>query len=156
MKKKKVFFSFHFDKDVFRVQLIRNMGMIEGNHPVNAQQWETIKKSPDSVKRWIDSEMKKCDCVCVLIGEETASREWVKYEIMHACSIGKPLFGIYIHNLKDIKGNKSLKGKNPFSLFTYKGESLANIIPVYNPDRNIAYEDINLNISNLADGAISI
>lgn len=156
MKKKKVFFSFHFDKDVFRVQLIRNMGMIEDNPPVDAQRWETIKKRPESVKQWIDSEMKKCDCVCVLIGEETASREWVRYEIRHACSTGKPIFGIYIHNLKDIKGNKSSKGKNPFDLFTYKGEILSNIIPTYNPDKNNAYNDIQLNIEYLASKAVPI
>jgi hypothetical protein len=31
--KRKVFYSFHFDNDVFRVQQVRNMGVIEGNEP---------------------------------------------------------------------------------------------------------------------------
>jgi hypothetical protein len=30
MAKRKVFYSFHFDNDVFRVQQIRNMGILEG------------------------------------------------------------------------------------------------------------------------------
>ena len=35
--------SFHFDNDVFRVQQIRNMGVIEGNEPVSAERLGTIK-----------------------------------------------------------------------------------------------------------------
>lgn len=29
--KRKVFYSFHFDNDVMRVQQIRNMGLLEGD-----------------------------------------------------------------------------------------------------------------------------
>lgn len=32
--KRQVFYSFHFDNDVMRVQQIRNMGVIEGEEPV--------------------------------------------------------------------------------------------------------------------------
>ena len=44
-KQTEVFYSFHYDRDVMRVQQIRNIGMIEGNQPVSANQWETVKKS---------------------------------------------------------------------------------------------------------------
>lgn len=39
----------------------------------------------------------------VLIGEDTAKRKWVKYEIKKAWNEGKGVLGIYIHNLKDPK-----------------------------------------------------
>ena len=42
--KRQVFYSFHFDNDVFRVQQIRNIGAIEGNTPVSPNEWETVKK----------------------------------------------------------------------------------------------------------------
>lgn len=44
MTKRQVFYSFHFDKDVMRVQQIRSMGMIEGNTPVSVNNWEGVKK----------------------------------------------------------------------------------------------------------------
>ena len=40
MTKRKVFYSFHYDNDVFRVQQIRNMGLIDGNEPVSPNNWE--------------------------------------------------------------------------------------------------------------------
>jgi len=44
MAKKQVFYSFHFDNDVMRTQMIRNIGVIEGNTPVSTNKWEEIKK----------------------------------------------------------------------------------------------------------------
>ena len=41
---RQVFYSFHFNNDVMRVQQIRNIGIIEGNTPVSANEWEEIKR----------------------------------------------------------------------------------------------------------------
>lgn len=43
--KRKVFYSFHFDNDVMRVQQIRNMGVLEGDEPVSPNTWEQIKRT---------------------------------------------------------------------------------------------------------------
>jgi hypothetical protein len=43
-----VFYSFHFDNDVMRVQQIRQMGMIDGDEPVSKNDWETVKRSGSS------------------------------------------------------------------------------------------------------------
>ena len=76
MARKQIFYSFHFDNDVMRVQQIRNIGVIEGNAPVSANDWESIKKKGDSaVEKWIDDNMKYKSCVVVLVGEETAKEE---------------------------------------------------------------------------------
>jgi hypothetical protein len=56
----------------------------------------------------------------VLIGENTADRIWIKYEIGAAWNTTKGLVGVYIHGLKDFEGNQSLKGRNPFADFTMK------------------------------------
>ena len=83
--KRQVFYSFHYENDVMRVQQIRNIGAIEGNAPVSANEWEQVKRNGDSaIKRWIDQNMQNRSCVIVLIGESTASRQWVKYEIEKA------------------------------------------------------------------------
>src|SRR5687768_10763900 len=99
MAREPVFYSFHYDNDVFRVQQIRNMGVVDGNAPVSANEWEQVKRRGDAgVERWIDESLKYKRCVIVLIGAETANRKWVKYEIKRAWELNKGLFGIYIHN----------------------------------------------------------
>jgi len=100
MAKRQIFYSFHYDNDVFRVQQIRNIGALEENKPVSVNEWETVKRGGDAaIKKWIDENLKYKSCLVVLIGTETANRKWVKYEIEKAWNDGKPVVGIYIHNL---------------------------------------------------------
>lgn len=114
--RKPVFLSFCYSDDVTRIQQIRNMGMvIDGQPLLSPNDFETIKKKGDTaIQNWIDEQLKYKQCVIVLIGENTANRPWVQYEIQKAKQMNKPMFGIYIHNLKDINGNYSKKGANPF------------------------------------------
>lgn len=97
MAREPVFYSFHYDNDVFRVQQIRNMGVVDGNEPVSPNEWEQVKRTGDAaVERWIDENLKYKRCVIVLIGSETANRWWVQHEIKRAWELNKGLFGIYI------------------------------------------------------------
>ena len=85
MTTKKVFYSFHYERDVHRVQLIRNIGALEGQPLLSAQDWETVKGRGDqAVINWIDEQMRYKRAVVVLIGQETADRPWVIYEIEKA------------------------------------------------------------------------
>ena len=80
--KRQIFYSFHYDNDVFRVQQIRNMGVLEGDEPVSANTWETVKKEGDkAIEKWIDDNMKYKSCVVILVGEDTHKRPWIKHEI---------------------------------------------------------------------------
>ena len=40
---KSVFYSFHYKRDVYRVQLVRNINALEGQPVLNAQDWEEIR-----------------------------------------------------------------------------------------------------------------
>lgn len=155
MAKKPVFYSFHYDNDVMRVQQIRNIGMLEGNNPVNANDWETVKRGGEvSIKRWIDENMKYKQCVIVLVGSDTSERYWVRYEIEKAWNDGKPIFGIYIHNLRCPRNGTSRKGNNPFELFTLEdGRVLSSIVPCYDPVSSDAYGDISRNLENWVNTA---
>ncbi|MCX2683396.1 TIR domain-containing protein [Campylobacter sp. MIT 21-1685] len=134
---KKVFFSFHYDLDNWRVQQIRNMGVVENEKICNPNDWEqTRKKDEQNIKNWIDKQMKDCDCVIVLIGERTHTRKWVEYEVKRAKELGIPIFGIFIHNLKDNEGKTTKKGENRFK------------IPYYEPKPNNAYQDISNNLES--------
>jgi len=158
MAKRQVFYSFHYGKDVMRVQLIRNIGAIEDNKPVSANEWEEVRrKGESSIRKWIDDNMKYRSCVVVLVGSETASREWVKYEIKKAWTERKGLLGIYIHNLNCPNSGKCQQGTNPFEQFTFEnGTKLSSIVKCYNPNYLDAYNDIRNNIEKWIEEAIAI
>lgn len=157
MAKRQIFYSFHYDNDVFRVQQIRNMGALEENKPVSVNQWEEVKKGGDpAIKKWIDDNMKYRSCIVVLVGKETAKRKYVKYEIEKAWKEGKGLFGIYIHNLNCPKNGVCEKGNNPFDEFTLpNGKKLSSVISCYNPSSFNAYKDIKDNIEKWVEESIN-
>lgn len=155
--KRQVFYSFHFDNDVFRVQQIRNIGVLEGNTPVSANEWEDVKKKGDvAIEKWIDDNMKYRSCVIVLVGENTARRDWVKYEIIKAWKEKKGLLGIYIHNIKCLKNGKSNKGENPFDFIAMSdGSKMSKYVNCYEPNSLDAYNDIAANIDTWIEQAIN-
>jgi hypothetical protein len=155
--KRQIFYSFHYGNDVMRVQQIRNIGALEDNKPVSANDWETVKKGGNkAIEKWIDDNMSYKSCVVVLIGEETHKRPWVKHEIKKAWADGKRLVGIHIHNLKDPKTGKCSKGTNPFEQFTFKdGTKLSSKVKCHSPSVANAYNDIKDNIEEWIEQAIA-
>ncbi|MFL1465949.1 TIR domain-containing protein [Marinobacter sp. HN1S83] len=149
MAKIPVFYSFHFNNDVMRVQQIRNIGSIEGNSPTTPNEWEKLKRTGKrAVENWIDQNMKYKRCIIVLIGSETADRPWVEHEIIKAWNDGKALIGIHIHNVKCPRNGADRKGRNPFDLIKFDdGRKLSSVVPCYDPDPVSAYRDISNNIS---------
>ncbi|HTN18468.1 MAG TPA: TIR domain-containing protein, partial [Chitinophagaceae bacterium] len=133
MAKRQIFYSFHYDNDVFRVQQIRNIGALEQNEPISINDWETVKKGGDkAIQQWIDDNMKNRSCVIVLIGQETSNRKWVKYEIGKAWNAGKGIVGIYIHNLKCPRNGICKQGANPFDQFSLSdGRKLSSVVKCY-------------------------
>ena len=159
MAKRQVFYSFHFDNDVMRVQQIRQMGVIEGDEPVSANEWEKLRTTDGGIKKWIDDNMAYRSCVIVLIGAQTAGRPWVEYEIAKGWNDKKGLFGIYIHNLKDPKKGTCAQGANPFDGVTFtsgpnKGAKLSSVVKCYNPRSDDAYNTIKSNIEGWIEAAI--
>ena len=174
--KRQVFFSFHFENDIWRTAQIRNIGEIEGQRLFSDNGWEKVRlKNEDAIKRWIDKELDMRSCIVVLIGEETASRHWVQYEIQEAWTRGKGVLGIYINGLKDSLGQTSKKGKNPLELFCIDktmnyiakrsdplDEDELNLADVcitfesnYSFSKNI-FQDITENITDLIEKSIEI
>jgi hypothetical protein len=130
-----VFYSFHYDRDAWRVQQVMQMGAVEGQPLLNSQDWERIKRQGDqAIKNWIAQQMKYKTAVVVLVGAQTAARRWVKYEITEAWNDKRPLVGVRIHGLADNQGNASPPGSNPFAEVTFKsGGSLADHVPLFTP-----------------------
>lgn len=115
------FFSFHYRNDVWRANVVRNSWLTKPDRTAagftDYADFEKIKKQGDAaIKRWIDDQLKGTSVTVVLIGRETSSRPYVKYEIEQSYSRGNGILGIYIHGIKDQSGNTSLKGDNYFGV----------------------------------------
>ena len=151
-----VFLSFCYDDDVERVQQIRNMGMVEEQQILNPNDFEEVKRKGDlAIKNWIDKQLMYKQCLIVLIGENTADRPFVKYEIMKAKEKNMPMFGIYIHNLKNLRGYKSNQGKDPFVEVFGENNGYKCINPSHNElDGYKAYNTIYKNIASWIEDAI--
>lgn len=115
---KRVFFSFHYQDVIdFRANVVRNHKTTkhEGAGYFDASIWEDAKKESDlALKRLINSELKNTSVTAVLIGSETYSRRWVRYEIMKSLEKRNLLLGIHINSIKDKNGKIKTKGQNPF------------------------------------------
>lgn len=161
MAKRQVFYSFHYVPDNWRVSQIRNIGQIEDNKPVSDNNWEEVKKKGDNeIQKWIDENLKNRSCTVVLVGENTAKRKWIDYEIEKSWNDGKGILGIHIHNLKNSKGEQSNKGNNPFEHFLdNEKKKLSSVVKCYNPPYNVStdvYNYIKENIEIWVEEAINI
>lgn len=157
---RKVFTSFHYKPDNWRASQIRNMGKLEGNSVATTNKWEEVTKGGNKeIEKWIDDNMSGKSCVIVFVGEGTLGRKWIKYEIKKAWEVGRGLFGIYVHNLKDSNGEQSQKGDNPFESFTVGDKKLSSIVKCYNPpfsSSTYVYDHIKENIEGWIEDAIQI
>jgi hypothetical protein len=157
-----VFYSFHYQPDCSRAAQIRNMGSIDGNHPARDNDWESIKRGGDAaIQRWIDGQLKGRSCCLVLIGENTAGRKWINYEIGNSWNNNKGVLGVYVHGLKDLGGYQANIGLNPFDGFTMERDKkrLSSIVKTYNPpytESRDVYKYIKDNLPDWIEEAIDI
>jgi hypothetical protein len=159
---RRVFYSFHYDPDCSRVSQVRNIGMVEGNRPATDNEWEQVKKGGDAtIERWIKAQLSGRSCCVVLIGQNTAGRKWVTYEISEAWNEEKGVVGVHIHNLKNLQGFQSSKGANPLNAvkFTGNGQMLSSVAKTYDPpysDSKSVYAHIAANLAAWIDEAVEI
>lgn len=161
MKKRQVFYSFHYQDDHWRVHQVRNMGVVDGNVVFSPNKWEEVKQSGErGIQKWIDNSLLYRSCTVVLVGENTAGRKWINYEIEKSWNDKKGLVGVRIHNLKDQDSVQSNSGSNPFDGIDLKnGSRLSSIVKCYNPpyfDSQKVYAWIKDNIEYLIEEAIDI
>lgn len=157
---RKCFFSFHYVPDNWRASTIRQIGAIEGNQPALDNDWETVTKGGDAaIQGWIDSQMEGRTCAVILIGENTAKRKWIDYEIKKAWKNGMGVLGIHIHGIKNSAGNTSPKGSNPFAHLSLGDKVFSSVVKVYDPqglDSKAKYNYISDNIDAWIEEAIKI
>jgi len=163
---RRVFFSFHYQRDSWRVNQVRNSWVTkyDQNSFLDAASWEKVERQGDSaIKRWIDSQLYGTSVTVVLIGAETADRRYVKYEIQKSFERGNGLLGINIHNVKDKNGSVELwSGPNPFDNFSLQPTNewekmfprkLSEIVSIYDWVHHGGYTNISSWIEAAAQSA---
>lgn len=114
---RKVFFSFHYARDVRRVVQVRNSWVVRLNGEAqpfyDKAVWEQVKRE-SGTEKWIDQQLAGTSVTVVLIGAKTYERPWVLHEIKRSFELHKGMLGIYIHNVKDPQSGTDIKGQNPF------------------------------------------
>jgi hypothetical protein len=143
-----VFFSFHYQNDIFRVNTVRNHATTKGGYSAagyfDKSLWETVQKDSGlAIKRMINGGLEGTTVTVVLIGSQTANRTWVNYEIEKSHERGNGMIGIYIHQIASAQTQTTdVKGKNPFDFihvaapqqFSYMAKRLiplSNLYPTY-------------------------
>lgn len=154
---RKVFFSFHYERDAWRAGQVRNCNLLPSEDSIgfiDGVDWESLKKQGDkAVERWIQSQLNGTTVTVVLIGTETADREWVQYEINESWNRGNGLIGIWIHNVKDRDKLTDVQGLNPFDQFKLPdGRLLSAVCQTH----DWVLEDGRNNLGSWVDGAIDI
>jgi hypothetical protein len=115
---RRVFFSFEFEHDVTRANVVRKSGMTKGVEAagyVDAAEFEKVKKKGEAaIKAWIDDQLKGTSVTVVLVGAYTCASKWVKYEIEASEQRGNGLLGIDISKIENFDGDTSERcGKLP-------------------------------------------
>jgi hypothetical protein len=117
---RRVFFSFHYQRDLWRVNIVRNSGVVEGVSAAgfhDASVWEeTMKRGDRAIKKLIDGVLDGTSVTVVLIGAETESRTYVSYEIEQTVARHHGILGIRINTIKDQNGNIDTPGPVPAAL----------------------------------------
>lgn len=114
---RRVFFSFHFENDIWRANQVRNANVVAGPDTAgffdHSEYEDAKRKGEEEIKRLIRQKLENTSVTIVLIGAETASRPYVIYEIQQSIARKNGLLGIYIHHLEDSRGRTSSRGPLP-------------------------------------------
>ena len=77
--KRRVFFSFHYQRDIWRVNQVRNAGIVDAQAAAgwsDASLWEEAKKKGDAaIKKLINDGLVGTSVTVVLIGSQTSERK---------------------------------------------------------------------------------
>ncbi len=133
---RKVFFSFHYERDAWRAGQVRNSDLLADADEygvIDSVAWEEIKRKGDeAIKNWIKDQLGHTSVTVVLIGAETSTRPWVDYEIRESWNRGNGLVGVRIHNMKDQRSATDNWGASPFDgIKLNDGTWLSSYVKIY-------------------------
>ena len=144
---RKVFFSFYYDRDIRRVVQVRNSWRFRNGDSqpfIDKAEWEKLERTgPAAVKGWIDRNMDGAGVTVVLIGAQTYTRPYVRYEIEQSRKLHKGLLGIRISRIRDPQTGTDVEGLNPFDYVTFEERNpAAGLLGFTSNTRTRKYSDV--------------
>ena len=138
---RKVFFSFHYDRDVRRVVQIRNSWVVrpgdEAQPFYDKAEFEKAKARAGGIEKWIEQQLSGTSVTVVLFGAETYDRDWVKHEIKRSYELGKGMLAIDIFGVKDPQKGVDVQGRNPLEHWKADGVPFMSRLQEYGRIRYI-------------------
>lgn len=158
---RKVFFSFHYARDVRRVVQVRNSWVVRPNGEAqpfyDKAAFEEAKRRAGGIENWIEEQLKGTSVTVVLYGAETYDRPWVRHEIKRSYELKKGIIAIDIHNVRDPQLGTDVAGKNPLSYWSITtGERktfFSDLYPSYDWVRDNGYQNLPRWIEDAAKAA---
>lgn len=143
---RRVFFSFHYERDVRRIQQVRNSWVVRekgDSQPFyDGADFEDAKRRAGGIQNWIEEQLKGCSVTAVLFGAETYNREWVKYEIKRSYELKMGIVAIDIHNVRDPLKGVDRAGQNPLELWRAGDKPFTSLYRTYDWVRDDGYNNI--------------
>jgi hypothetical protein len=159
---RRAFFSFHYERDIWRASIVRNSWITKPNREsagfFDASLWEEAKRNgQNAIRNLILNGLQNTSVSVILIGSETSSRDWVNFEIIESYKRGNGLLGVYIHNIRNEYSFIDIKGINPFNniYINLNGQNLffSSIFPTYDYILNDGYNQLGNWIEDAASKA---
>ncbi|WP_447650432.1 TIR domain-containing protein [Pseudomonas abietaniphila] len=117
---RRTFFSFHYKTDVWRAWNVRNCWVASPNRDsvgfFDASVFEASQKEgDDALKTFLRNGLNNTSVTCVLAGQHTAGRRWVRYEIVRSVLKGNGLLTVDIHGVRNDAKVLGVRGADPLS-----------------------------------------
>lgn len=118
---RRTFFSFHYQPDVWRAWNVRNSWVMKPDDQVSSGFFDSSvfesskKESEDSLKTFLRKGLENTSVTCVLVGSETWTRRWVRYEIARSVLKRNGLLSVFIHGVANRDGVITTKGPDPLA-----------------------------------------
>jgi hypothetical protein len=144
---RRTFFSFHYKPDVWRAWNVRNSWVANDDEGADgffdSSVFEAAKKESDeSLKSFLREGLKNTSVTCVLVGAETWSRRWVRYEIVRSIIKGNGLLSVDIHGVKNQDGLTVSQGPDPLNnVGLYKSEQGNILFAEWQNGKWVRYDD---------------
>lgn len=130
---RRVFFSFHYANDVQRSQVVKKSQFLKDKELAgffdSSAMEEAKRKDADSLRRFLRNQMDGSSVVCALVGEQTAHRRWVRFEILQGLFDERGIVGVRVHTVADFDRQQGRAGPNPFDLLgVYRDEQKVYVV----------------------------
>ncbi|MBY3252158.1 TIR domain-containing protein [Rhizobium laguerreae] len=118
---RRTFFSFHHDEDNWRAWNVRNSWVVRSQDQIDRGFFDssvfeaTKNESATALKNFLRNGLENTSVTCVLTGELTWQRRWVRYEIVRSVLKGNGLLTVDIYGVENRRGMVGSKGADPLA-----------------------------------------